>query len=57
MRRVTSGKLYLILASAETRGHCTTGRAKFWALQLQAFRATAPQRGQLARLSQRGRPV
>ena len=30
MKRVKNGKLYLIPASTETRGHGTTGNAKFY---------------------------
>ena len=30
LKRVKSGRLYLIPASEETRGHGTTGMAKFW---------------------------
>jgi homoserine O-acetyltransferase len=44
LKRVRNGKLYLIPASAETRGHLTTGDAKFYKQQLQELLATAPQR-------------
>jgi homoserine O-acetyltransferase/O-succinyltransferase len=44
MKRIKSGKLYLIPASTETRGHLTTGNAKFYAQQLQELLQTAPQR-------------
>lgn len=44
MKRVKSGKLYLIPASAETRGHLTTGNAAFYKQQLQELLQTAPQR-------------
>ena len=44
MKRIKNGKLYLIPASTETRGHCTTGNAKFYAQQLQELLQTAPQR-------------
>jgi len=37
LRHVKDGHLLLIPASAETRGHGTTGLAKFWKLQLQDF--------------------
>ena len=37
MQHVKNGRLYLIPASAETRGHGTPGMAKFWAPQLAAF--------------------
>ena len=30
LKRVKNGKLYLIPASTETRGHLTTGNAKFY---------------------------
>ena len=45
LKRVKNGKLYLIPASDETRGHGTTGNAKFYSEQLRAFLATAPSRG------------
>jgi homoserine O-acetyltransferase len=44
MRRVKNGRLFLIPASAETRGHGTTGMAKFWQGQLRDFLATVPRR-------------
>jgi homoserine O-acetyltransferase/O-succinyltransferase len=44
MKRVKNGRLYLVPASEETRGHGTTGMAKFYAQQLRDFLATAPQR-------------
>ena len=44
MKRIRNGKLYLIPASSETRGHITTGNAKFYAKQLQELLQTAPQR-------------
>ena len=37
IKRLRNGRLYLIPASAETRGHGTTGMARFWAGQLAAF--------------------
>lgn len=37
MKDVKQGKLYMIPASTETRGHGTTGNAKFWSAQLKAF--------------------
>ena len=43
-KRVKNGKLYLIPASDETRGHLTTGVAKFYSQQLQELLSTAPQR-------------
>jgi homoserine O-acetyltransferase/O-succinyltransferase len=44
MKRIKNGKLYLIPASPETRGHLTTGNAKFYAKQLQELLQTAPRR-------------
>jgi homoserine O-acetyltransferase len=44
LKRVTSGRLYLIPASEDTRGHGTTGMAKFWKQQVQEFLATVPRR-------------
>ena len=42
MQHVRNGRLYLIPASAETRGHGTTGFAKFWAAELRSFLQTVP---------------
>jgi homoserine O-acetyltransferase len=42
MTHVKNGHLLLIPASAETRGHGTTGMARFWAPQLTDFLATVP---------------
>jgi homoserine O-acetyltransferase len=44
MKHVKNGKLYLIPASTATRGHLTTGNAKFYAPQLQELLQTAPQK-------------
>jgi homoserine O-acetyltransferase len=44
LKRVKNGKLLLIPASAETRGHGTTGFAKFYADPLRELLATAPKR-------------
>ena len=44
LRRVRNGRRLLIPASAETRGHGTTGMAKFWQRDLLDFLATAPRR-------------
>ena len=44
MKRVKNGRLFLIPASTETRGHLTTGNAKFYKQQLQELLQTAPQR-------------
>ena len=44
LKRVKNGKLYLIPASEDTRGHGTTGMAKFWKQQLQELLQSAPKR-------------
>ena len=44
MKRIKNGRLHLIPASTETRGHLTTGSAKFYKQQLQELLQTAPQR-------------
>jgi homoserine O-acetyltransferase len=44
LRRVKNGRLYLIPASPETRGHLTTGNAAFYKQQLQELLQSAPQR-------------
>ena len=44
LKRVKNGKLYLIPASDETRGHLTTGMARFYAQQLADFLRVTPQR-------------
>jgi homoserine O-acetyltransferase len=44
IKRVTNGNLYLIPASTETRGHLTTGNAKFYSQLLRELLQTAPQR-------------
>lgn len=41
MKRIKNGKLYLI---PETRGHGTTGNAKFYVEQVRQLLQTAPQR-------------
>ena len=43
--RLKSGRLYLIPASAETRGHGTTGIPRFWEEQVREFLESAPRRG------------
>jgi homoserine O-acetyltransferase len=43
IKRIKNGRLYLIPASTETRGHLTTGNAKFYAEQLRELLQTAPQ--------------
>ena len=45
LKRVKNGRLYLIPASEDTRGHGTTALAKFWKQQLQELLASAPRRG------------
>jgi homoserine O-acetyltransferase len=42
LTRVKSGRLYLIPASDETRGHGTTALARFWKQQLQELLQSAP---------------
>jgi homoserine O-acetyltransferase len=44
IKRIKSGRLYLIPASTETRGHLTTGNAAFYKEQLRELLQTAPQR-------------
>ena len=44
MKRIKNGRLYLIPASAQTRGHLTTGNAAFYKQQLQELLQSAPQR-------------
>jgi homoserine O-acetyltransferase/O-succinyltransferase len=44
IKRIKNGRLYLIPASTETRGHLTTGNAQFYATQLRDLLQTAPQR-------------
>jgi homoserine O-acetyltransferase/O-succinyltransferase len=44
LKRVKNGRLYLIPASTQTRGHLTTGNAAFYKQQLQELLQTAPQR-------------
>ena len=44
LKRVKTGKLHLIPASEDTRGHGTTGMAKFWKQQLQELLQSAPKR-------------
>jgi homoserine O-acetyltransferase/O-succinyltransferase len=43
LKRMKNGRLHLIPASDETRGHSTTGMAKFYKQQLQELIQTAPQ--------------
>ncbi len=44
MKRVKNGRLLLIPASEETRGHGTTGMARFYGKELGAFLETVPRR-------------
>jgi len=44
IKRIRNGRLYLIPASTETRGHSTTGSAKFYGEQLKELLQNAPQR-------------
>ena len=45
LKGVSNARLFLIPASEETRGHGTTGNAKFWKKELQDLLATTPRRG------------
>lgn len=45
MKAVPRGEVFLIPASAETRGHGTTGFARFWAERLRGFLAGVPRGG------------
>jgi homoserine O-acetyltransferase len=44
LKRVPNARLYLIPASEETRGHATTGMAKYWKAQVQEFLASVSRR-------------
>jgi homoserine O-acetyltransferase/O-succinyltransferase len=44
IKRVKNGRLYLIPASEETRGHGTTGNAKYYSSELRELLHTAPYR-------------
>lgn len=44
LKRVPNGRLLLIPASADTRGHGTTGLAKFWGKDMGAWLAGVPKR-------------
>ncbi len=44
LKRVKNGRVYLIPASEDTRGHGTTGMARFWKRQVEELLATAPRR-------------
>jgi homoserine O-acetyltransferase len=45
LKRVKNGHPYLIPSSEDTRGHGTTGAARFYAPQLRELLQSAPQRG------------
>jgi homoserine O-acetyltransferase len=42
LKRVKNARLYLIPASEDTRGHLTTGLAKFWKQPVQELLSAAP---------------
>lgn len=44
LKRVKNAKLHLIPASNGTRGHATTGMAKFYKRELAKFLASVPKR-------------
>jgi homoserine O-acetyltransferase len=44
IKRLKNGRLHLIPASTETRGHLTTGNARFYVEQLRELLQSAPQR-------------
>ena len=44
LERVPNGRLHLIPASEDTRGHGTTGMARFWKQQLHELLQTATRR-------------
>lgn len=44
LKRLANGRLLLIPASEDTRGHGTTGLAKFWAREMGAWLAGVPKR-------------
>ena len=45
MKQVRDGRVFLIPASSDTRGHGTTGLAKFWKQEVKALLESAPRRG------------
>jgi homoserine O-acetyltransferase len=45
VRPIKNARVYLIPASEETRGHLTTGFAKFWKRELQDLLQATPRRG------------
>jgi homoserine O-acetyltransferase len=44
LKRVKNGRLFLVPASEDTRGHGTTAMAKFWNVELQKLLQSAPKR-------------
>jgi homoserine O-acetyltransferase len=42
LKRIKNARLFLIPASEDTRGHLTTGFAKFWKNEVADFLATVP---------------
>ena len=46
LKRIKNARLFLIPASDETRGHLTTGFAKFWKDQVRDFLASVPKQGE-----------
>ncbi len=46
MKRIKNGRIHLIPASTATRGHATTGNAKFYSEQIRELLASAPPRTQ-----------
>ena len=44
IKRVRNGQYFLIPASPETRGHGTTGMARFWKNRLEELLSRAPRR-------------
>ena len=44
LKRIKNAKLLLIQASTDTRGHGTTGMAKFWKTELKTLLETAPKK-------------
>jgi homoserine O-acetyltransferase len=46
LKRIKNARLFLIPASEDTRGHLTTGFAKFWKDQVRDFLASVPKQGE-----------
>jgi len=57
IKRVKNGRLYLIPASEETRGHGTTGNAKHYSGELRELLQTAPNRAMSTQAGNRPRPM